>query len=78
MKKSRPGVNALEIDRTIVRFPDPAVEVVDEHFRSLVVEHEVVERLWTGGRWLPRRKCSGSPGTATPLGVKFRGWRAYE
>jgi hypothetical protein len=37
MKKSRPGVNALEIDRTIVRFPDPAVEVVDERFRSLVV-----------------------------------------
>ena len=52
MKKSRPGINAWEIDRTIVRFPDPAVEVVDERFRSLVVEHEVVERLWTGGRWL--------------------------
>jgi gluconolactonase len=35
-----------------VRFPDPAVEVVDERFRSLVVWQEVVERLWTGGRWL--------------------------
>ena len=40
------------MDRTIVRFPDPALEIVDERFRSLVVEHEVVERLWTGGRWL--------------------------
>jgi gluconolactonase len=43
---------AWDVDRTIVRFPDPAVEIVDERFRSLVVGHEVVERLWTGGRWL--------------------------
>ena len=52
MEKSRLGVSAWEIDRTIVRFPDPAIEVVDERFRSLVVWQEVVERLWTGGRWL--------------------------
>ena len=32
--KKRPGINAWESDRTIVRFPDPAVEVVDERFRS--------------------------------------------
>jgi gluconolactonase len=43
---------AWDVDRTIVRFPDPAVEIVDERFRSLVVGHDVVERLWTGGRWL--------------------------
>jgi gluconolactonase len=43
---------AWDVDRTIVRFPDPAIEIVDERFRSLVVGHEVVERLWTGGRWL--------------------------
>jgi gluconolactonase len=48
----RPGASAWDVDRTIVRFPDPAIEIVDERFRSLVVEHEVVERLWTGGRWL--------------------------
>src|SRR5271165_6590931 len=52
MTKSRPAISAWENDRTIVRFPDPAVEVVDERFRSLVVWQEVVERLWTGGRWL--------------------------
>ena len=52
MEKNWLGVNAWEIDRTIVRFPDPAIEVVDERFRSLVVWQEVVERLWTGGRWL--------------------------
>src|SRR6516164_9090968 len=52
MTKSRPALSAWENDRTIVRFPDPAVEVVDERFRSLVVWQEVVERLWTGGRWL--------------------------
>jgi gluconolactonase len=43
---------AWDVDRTIVRFPDPAVEVVDRRFAGLIVGHEVVERLWTGGRWL--------------------------
>ena len=43
---------AWDVDRTIVRFPDPAIEVVDPRFAGLVVGHEVVERLWTGGRWL--------------------------
>jgi gluconolactonase len=47
MTKSRPALSAWENDRTIVRFPDPAVEVVDERFRSLAVWQEVVERLWT-------------------------------
>src|ERR1700742_4514783 len=40
------------VDRTIVRFPDPAGEVVDQRVASLIVGHEIVERLWTGGRWL--------------------------
>jgi gluconolactonase len=52
MSKERPALSAWENDRTVVRFPDPAVEVVDERFRSLVIWQEVVERLWTGGRWL--------------------------
>jgi gluconolactonase len=52
MQPSASGASAWEIDRTILRFPDPAIEVVDERFRRLVVKHEVVERLWTGGRWL--------------------------
>jgi gluconolactonase len=43
---------AWDVDRTVVRFPDPAIEIVDERFRPLIVGHEVVERLWTGGRWL--------------------------
>jgi gluconolactonase len=52
MTRHTPGAGAWDTDRTIVRFPDPAIEIVDERFRSLVVEHEVVDRLWTGGRWL--------------------------
>jgi gluconolactonase len=40
------------MDRTIVRFPDPAIEIADPRFAALVVGHDVVERLWTGGRWL--------------------------
>jgi gluconolactonase len=52
MTRQRPGATAWDSDRSIVRFPDPAIEIVDERFRPLVVEHEVVDRLWTGGRWL--------------------------
>jgi gluconolactonase len=43
--------DAWNTDRTIVRFPDLAVEVIDERFRELIIWQEVVERLWTGGRW---------------------------
>jgi gluconolactonase len=43
---------AWQQDRTIIRFPDPAIEIVDERFRQLLVGQGVVERLWTGGRWL--------------------------
>ena len=39
-------------DRSIVRLPDPAIEIVDERFRSMLPFQAVVERLWTGGRWL--------------------------
>jgi gluconolactonase len=43
---------AWDADRTIIRFPDPAIEAADERFNRLVVFQGVVERLWTGGRWL--------------------------
>lgn len=49
---STPAATAWDVDRTIVRFPDPAIEVVDDRFRRLIVGQEIVERLWTGGRWL--------------------------
>jgi gluconolactonase len=49
---SNAGATAWDGDRSAVRIPDPAVEVIDERFRSLVVGLDVVERLWTGGRWL--------------------------
>jgi gluconolactonase len=44
--------DAWNHDRTIVRFPDPAVETVDPRFAPLRVHQGVVEHLWTGGRWL--------------------------
>ncbi|HET9647672.1 MAG TPA: SMP-30/gluconolactonase/LRE family protein [Microlunatus sp.] len=43
---------AWDTDRTAIRFPDPAIEIVDDRFRPLMVHASVVERLWTGGRWL--------------------------
>src|ERR1700709_1368718 len=52
MGQASDGATAWDGDRTIVRFPDPAVEVIDERFKPMVVFQEVVERLWTGGRWL--------------------------
>jgi gluconolactonase len=34
-----------------IRYPDPAVEVVDRRFRKYVLGSAALERLWTGGRW---------------------------
>ena len=50
--RDKPGARAWDTDRTIVRIPDPAIEIVDERFRAMLAFQEVVERLWTGGRWL--------------------------
>ncbi len=48
----RPALSAWGNDRKVVRYPDPAIEIIDERFRALVVTFDIVERLWTGGRWL--------------------------
>ena len=50
--QDRPAARAWEEDRSRVRYPDPAVEILDDRFRSLVVTNDAIERLWTGGRWL--------------------------
>ena len=34
-----------------LRYPDPAVEVLDERFAGCVVGNAALERLWVGGRW---------------------------
>ena len=34
-----------------VRYPDPAIEVLDLRFRQYVLGSAALERLWTGGRW---------------------------
>ena len=34
-----------------VRYPDPAIEVVDPRFREYVLGSSAVQRIWTGGRW---------------------------
>jgi hypothetical protein len=36
---------AWDVDRTVVRLPDPAIEVLDDRFRALTVMQGVVERL---------------------------------
>jgi len=37
--------------REVVRYPDPAVEVLDERFQKYVLGSAAVERIWTGARW---------------------------
>ncbi len=36
---------------TPVRYPDPAVEVLDPRFQRYKLGSAAVEKLWTGGRW---------------------------
>ena len=44
-----------EIDRDwsggLVRYPDPAIEVIDPRFAKYKLGNAAVERLWTGARW---------------------------
>jgi len=34
-----------------VRYPDPAIEVLDKRFRPYILGSAALERIWTGGRW---------------------------
>ncbi len=34
-----------------LRYPDPAIEVIDQRFRAYVLGSAALERVWTGGRW---------------------------
>src|SRR3982751_5406715 len=51
MTTNSPGALAWSQDRTIVRYPDPAIETVDPRFEPYRLGGAAVERLWTGGRW---------------------------
>lgn len=42
---------ARDWTRDIVRYPDPAVEIVDASFKAYVNGNAAVERLYTGARW---------------------------
>ncbi len=37
--------------RTPIRYPDPAIEVLDGRFARYVLGSAALERIWTGGRW---------------------------
>ena len=37
--------------KTVQRYPDPAIEVLDPRFKKYKIGNAVVERLWTGARW---------------------------
>src|SRR5690242_15586876 len=36
----------------VIGYPDPAVETLDPRFNKYRIGSAVIERLWTGGRWL--------------------------
>lgn len=51
METSSGGALAWGRDRTIVPYPDPAVEAHDPRFAAYRLGAAAVERLWTGARW---------------------------
>lgn len=38
-------------ERGVVRYPDPAIEVIDPRFQQYVVGNAAIERIFTGTRW---------------------------
>ncbi len=38
-------------DQGITRYPDPAIEIVDQRFAKYLIGNAMVEQLWTGARW---------------------------
>jgi gluconolactonase len=46
-----PGALTWSQDRTMVGYPDPAVETIDPRFERYRLGAAMVERLWTGARW---------------------------
>src|SRR3954469_24258499 len=51
MTNSSLGALAWSQDRSIVRYPDPAIETLDPRFERYRLGGAAVERLWTGARW---------------------------
>jgi gluconolactonase len=55
MSQQNPSPGALVAARKwgqeVIRYPDPAVEVLDPRFVQYRLGSAAVERLWTGGRW---------------------------
>ena len=37
--------------RDTIRYPDPAIEVIDSRFARYKIGNSAIERLWTGARW---------------------------
>ena len=35
----------------VVRYPDPAIEVIDDRFKNYIIGNAVIERICTGMRW---------------------------
>ena len=45
------AVAARDWECDVVRYPDPAVEVIDPRFKAYINGNAAVERLYTGARW---------------------------
>ena len=48
---STPSLAERDWSGDVVRYPDPAVEVLDDRFSKYRIGNAVVERLFTGCRW---------------------------
>ncbi len=45
-------IQGLNLSQAVVRYPDPAIEILDPRFARYRLANAAIERLWTGGRWL--------------------------
>jgi gluconolactonase len=43
-----------------VRYPDPAIETIDERFARYRLGSAALERVWTGARWSEVRSGSAT------------------
>ena len=35
----------------VIRYPDPAIELIDPRFKKYMIGNAALERLYTGARW---------------------------
>ena len=64
-------------DQGIVRYPGPAVEVLDPRFGAYWIGKSAVKRLYTGARWAEGLYGLATPGPLSQLRLLLQRGRRY-